>query len=190
MVTEVAEAYELAERHGSRRACRRSWRTGWAGPAGRSSAQDLTHPYALQTAGRWREAAEVWRAAGFRYEHAAALAESSDTADQLTALAVLDALGAEPLARQVRQRLRDRGVARIPRGPATATRVNPAGLTERQVEVVRLLARGMTNAEIAGRLVLSVRTVDSHVAAALEKLGSHTRKEAVARADELGLLSR
>jgi DNA-binding NarL/FixJ family response regulator len=80
-------------------------------------------------------------------------------------------------------------VARIPRGPAPATRVNPARLTERQVEVVQLLAEGMTNAEIAGHLVVSVRTVESHVAAALEKLGTRTRKEAVARAGELGILN-
>ncbi|WP_425438109.1 LuxR C-terminal-related transcriptional regulator [Nonomuraea fuscirosea] len=46
----------------------------------------------------------------------------------------------------------------------------------------------MTNAEIAGQLVLSVRTVDSHVAAALAKLGARTRKEAVARARDLGVL--
>lgn len=63
-----------------------------------------------------------------------------------------------------------------------------AGLTERQSEVVQLLALGMTNAEIAGQLVLSVRTVDSHVAAALAKLGARTRKEAVARARDLGVL--
>jgi DNA-binding CsgD family transcriptional regulator len=47
----------------------------------------------------------------------------------------------------------------------------------------------MTNAEIAGQLILSVRTVDSHVAAALEKLGSRTRREAVARAAGLGILN-
>ncbi|MEV4077420.1 LuxR C-terminal-related transcriptional regulator [Nonomuraea fuscirosea] len=79
-------------------------------------------------------------------------------------------------------------MARIPRGPAPATRDNAAGLTERQSEVVQLLALGMTNAETAGQLVLSVRTVDSHVAAALAKLGARTRKEAVARARDLGVL--
>jgi DNA-binding NarL/FixJ family response regulator len=102
--------------------------------------------------------------------------------------ALLDELGAEPLARLVRVRLRRLGVARIPRGPTPATRVNPAGLTERQSEVVQLLALDMTNAEIAAQLVLSVRTVDSHVAAALEKLGTRTRREAVARARDLGVL--
>ena len=81
-------------------------------------------------------------------------------------------------------------MARIPRGPVPSTRINPAGLTERQLKVVQLLARGMTNTEIAGHLVVSVRTVDSHVAAALDKLGARSRKEAVTRAADLGILDR
>jgi DNA-binding CsgD family transcriptional regulator/tetratricopeptide (TPR) repeat protein len=145
------------------------------------------HPYALQAAGRWREAADRWRRVGCPYEYAAALAQGSDPGDLLTALATLDDLGAEPLARRVRARLRELGVPRVPRGPAPSTRENPAGLTGRQVEVVRLLADGLSNAEIAARLVLSVRTVDSHVAAILTKLDARTRRDAVARATALGL---
>ncbi|TMR25757.1 LuxR family transcriptional regulator [Nonomuraea zeae] len=186
-VAELTEAYELAVRFGT--IAIRSELAYWLGRAGRPvGGSGLRHPYALLADGRWREAAEEWRAAGCRYEYAAALAESPETDDQVAALALLDGLGAEPLARLVRARLRSLGVARIPRGPAPATRVSPAGLTERQGEVVQLLALGMTNAEIAGQLVLSVRTVDSHVAAALEKLGARTRKEAVARARDLGIL--
>ena len=59
------------------------------------------------------------------------------------------------------------------------TRRNPEGLTDRQVDVLRLLAEGLTNAEIAERLVVSVRTVDSHVAAVLAKLGVASRQDAV-----------
>ncbi|GAA3588755.1 AAA family ATPase [Nonomuraea rosea] len=196
-VAELTEAYELARRFGTAavRAELAYWLTRAGRPVGGDGLDQLLadgdgriHPYALLARGRWREAAETWRAAGCRYEHAAALAESPEPADQLAALALLDGLGAEPLARLVRARLKSLGVARIPRGPAPATRISPAGLTERQGEVVQLLAQGMTNAEIAGHLVLSVRTVDSHVAAALEKLGARTRKEAVARARDLGIL--
>jgi DNA-binding NarL/FixJ family response regulator len=79
-------------------------------------------------------------------------------------------------------------VSRIPRGPAAGTRANPAGLTARQAEVLRRLGQGRTNAQIAGELVVSVRTVDSHVAALLAKLGVRDRREAAARAAELGLL--
>ncbi|MFI6493125.1 LuxR C-terminal-related transcriptional regulator [Streptomyces sp. NPDC050564] len=64
---------------------------------------------------------------------------------------------------------------------------NPAGLTERQAQVMRLLAEGLTNPEIAERLVVSVRTVDNHVSAVLDKLGVHTRRQAAARAVELGM---
>ena len=69
-----------------------------------------------------------------------------------------------------------------------STRVNPAGLTDRQVELVRLVAEGLSNAEIAARLVLSVRTVDSHVAAVLDKLNTRTRRDAARRAQALGLI--
>jgi DNA-binding CsgD family transcriptional regulator len=146
------------------------------------------NPYGLQAAGSWREAASAWQAAGCRYEHAAALAESPEPDDLLAALAQLDALGAEPLARKLRARLRAMGVPRIPRGPVDTTRENPAGLTGRQVEVLRLVSAGLTNAEIANKLVLSVRTVDSHVAAVLDKLGATSRRDAAARAGDLGVL--
>ena len=149
---------------------------------------DSDHPYALQARGHWREAAAIWEAAGCPYEHAAACAESPHPADKLDALAELDALGSEPLARLVRSELRRLGVRRIPRGPLAATRGNPGRLTERQLEVMRLLAQGLTNAEIAARLVVSVRTVDNHVRAVLEKLDAPTRRHAAVRAVELGLL--
>jgi DNA-binding NarL/FixJ family response regulator len=88
----------------------------------------------------------------------------------------------------VRRRLREFGVTRIPRGPLGETRANPAGLTPRQVDVLRLLGQGRTNAEIARQLVVSVRTVDSHVAALFDKLGTGSRREAAVRAAELGML--
>jgi DNA-binding NarL/FixJ family response regulator len=50
------------------------------------------------------------------------------------------------------------------------------------MEILRLLSTGMSNAEIAARLVLSVRTVDHHVSAVLQKLGVASRREAVAAA--------
>jgi DNA-binding CsgD family transcriptional regulator len=64
----------------------------------------------------------------------------------------------------------------------------PAGLTEREVEVLRLLARRQTDKEIAEALYLGPRTVQSHVAHILNKLGVANRREAASRADHLGLL--
>ena len=112
--------------------------------------------------GDWRAAAAEWERIGDPYERALELLESGAPEPTLAALAVLDGLGARPAAALARRRLRELGVAAVPRGPAAATRTNPAGLTERQVEILRLLASGMTNAEIAARLVVSVRTVDIH----------------------------
>ncbi|GLP64446.1 LuxR family transcriptional regulator [Streptomyces sp. TUS-ST3] len=149
---------------------------------------DSDHPYALQARGQWRRAAARWQTAGCPYEHASARAESPDPADKLAALAAFDALGAEPAARMLRAELRRLGVRRIPRGPLAATRENPAGLTDRQLQVIRLLAEGLTNAEIAARLVVSVRTIDNHVRAVLDKLDAPGRRQAAARAAELGLL--
>ena len=160
----------------------------WLTKAGQPAETASGHPYALQAAGRWREAAAPWEAAGCPYEHAAALAESPEPGDLLAALGILDELGATPLATLVRGRLRALGTPRIPRGPRGETRVNPAGLTARQVEVLRLLGLGYTNAQIASQLVVSVRTVDSHVAAVLAKLGAASRREAAASAAELGVL--
>ena len=147
------------------------------------------HPYALLASGRWREAARP--VAGGRRARTSTpppWPRAPDPQDLLAALDILDDLGARPLASRVRARAAALGVTRIPRGPSEETRANPAGLTARQADVLRLLVQGHTNAEIARELVLSVRTVDTHVAALLAKLGARDRREAAARAAELGVL--
>ena len=63
-------------------------------------------------------------------------------------------------------------LAAAPAGP-------PDGLTDRELEVLRLLALGHTNAEVAEQMFLSVRTVESHRAAAARKTGRHSRAELV-----------
>ncbi|MDT0350207.1 ATP-binding protein [Pseudonocardia charpentierae] len=143
--------------------------------------------FAAGIGGDWRAAAAEWERVGDPYERALELLESGEAEPTLEALTVLDGLGARPAATLARRRLRELGVVQVPRGPAAATRTNPAGLTERQMEILRLLAAGMTNAEIAGRLVVSVRTVDHHVSAVLQKLGVATRREAAAAVATLGL---
>jgi LuxR family maltose regulon positive regulatory protein len=61
-------------------------------------------------------------------------------------------------------------------------------LSEREIEVVQLIAEGLTNREIAARLFLSVNTVKVHSRNIYGKLGAHNRTEAVARAQALGIL--
>lgn len=124
------------------------------------------------------------------YEQALELAESADPDEALRALQTLDRMGAAPATAMVRRRLKELGVARIPRGAQTRTRQNPCGLTERQLEVLVLLADGLTNPQIATELVLSVRTVDRHVSAVLGRLSVGTRQEAAAFASQSGWLPR
>ncbi|MEO5576324.1 MAG: LuxR C-terminal-related transcriptional regulator, partial [Gaiellaceae bacterium] len=137
----------------------------------------IAEPYRLQLAGDSRAAADAWAERGCPYEAARALAETDDEG----ALAELDRLGARPAATDLRRRL---GL----RGPRESTRENPAGLTTRELDVLRLVASGKRNADVAAELVLSPRTVDHHVSAILRKLQVRTRGEAAAAASELGLL--
>ena len=147
-------------------------------------------PWRAQIAGDYAAAATSWTALGCPYEAARALAHSGDEGELRRALAEFERLGARPLAQMTARRLRGMGARDVPRGPRLATRENAAGLTEREVEVVGLIAGGLQNGEIAARLSLSTRTVDHHVAALLRKLDAHTRGEAAARAVDLGLVSR
>ena len=74
-----------------------------------------------------------------------------------------------------------------PASPADSADL-PLGLTERQVEVLRLIAAGLTNREIARRLFISEHTVGVHVSRVLTKLGAARRAEAAAAAQRLGLV--
>jgi DNA-binding CsgD family transcriptional regulator/Tfp pilus assembly protein PilF len=65
---------------------------------------------------------------------------------------------------------------------------HPAGLSAREVEVLRLVANGMTNASIAQELYISPRTVNAHLGSVYHKIGTSTRAEATRFASEHGLL--
>jgi DNA-binding CsgD family transcriptional regulator len=148
---------------------------------------DLPEPYALMIVGDWEAAALAWQKLGAPYQRALALADGPEEALR-EALGILELLGAGPLAAIVRQKLRELGARGIPRGPRASTKGNPAGLTKREVQVLTLLVRGHTNAELAQRLFISAKTVDHHVSSILEKLEVHSRAEAVAAAFGLGIL--
>jgi ATP/maltotriose-dependent transcriptional regulator MalT len=144
-------------------------------------------PWFAALRGDWPAAAGYWRRLGDPYEEALEQAWSGEPAAMLEALSTLDRIGATAAAKATRRRLRDLGVSKIPRPRPAPAQENPFGLTDRQCEVLALLPDGLTNAEIANRLVISVRTVDHHVAAILAKLGASSRGEAARLATDLDL---
>ncbi|HTB87689.1 MAG TPA: AAA family ATPase [Steroidobacteraceae bacterium] len=170
-----------------------SWMQGelafWLWRAGRlqEPTEQIARPWALQIAGEWQGAAAAWEAIGCPYERALALAECKSDGAVRTALQIFEGLGAAPMAAITRRKLRERGVRNIPRGIHERTKQNPHQLTRRQLQVLGLLAEGCRNAEIAGRLFLSEKTIDHHVSAVLEKLQVRSRGEAAAVANRLGL---
>jgi DNA-binding NarL/FixJ family response regulator len=63
------------------------------------------------------------------------------------------------------------------------------GLTEREEEVLRLVAQGASNASVAAQLMISCNTVKAHVHSIMEKLNAHSRVEAVIHALDAGIVS-
>ena len=96
------------------------------------------------------------------------------------------AAGESLLAPAVTKRLIERYVSRPPGD--TARRERFAELTERELEVLQLITRGLSNAEIGARLFLSEATVKTHVTRILSKLGVRDRVQAVVLAYETGLV--
>jgi DNA-binding CsgD family transcriptional regulator len=150
-----------------------------------------------RTAGPWRSAVQAWQAAGDPYQEAGArwrlawalVADRSGRAEAAALLAsaaeVAARLGARPLGDAVaRSAVRSRlGLAGAARGDSGA-----GGLSARELEVLPLLAAGRSNAEIAEILVISPRTVATHVSRILHKLGATRRAEVSERAHRAGLL--
>ena len=100
-----------------------------------------------------------------------------------SALAIYDELGMRHDAAEVRSLLAQRRLAAVPlRAPAY-----PDGLTEREVEVLRRIAAGRSNREIADELVLSVRTVERHITNLYGKIDARGKADATAYALGRGL---
>lgn len=159
------------------------WRLGVlrAPPAG------IAQPYRMLMEGDVTAAAATMRDVGAPYEQALMLMHGQ-VSDQVQALEIFETLGAVAVAARLRQQMRAAGVA-PPRGRGRATRRHAAGLTARQAEVLRQLDEGLSNLEIADRLFVSPRTVETHVAAILDKLDVATRERAVELARADGLLA-
>jgi DNA-binding NarL/FixJ family response regulator len=80
----------------------------------------------------------------------------------------------------------DRGTAFKPGGSPESL---PVALTERELEVLQALARGLSNREIAGQLVITEGTVKNHVSNLIDKMGVRDRTQAVLKGQELGLIA-
>jgi DNA-binding CsgD family transcriptional regulator len=185
LVSEMAKGHDDARLHGEFPLAFWVWRASGA-PEGDEM---LFAPYALQMRGDWRGAAESWREIGCPYEEAMALGDGDELARR-AALDIFEKLGAAPAAERLRHILSASGVRGLRRGPRQSTKENPAGLTNRQMEVLALIADGLSNNEIAERLFISPKTVDHHVSAILSKLDARTRAEAVSLALQSGLINK
>jgi DNA-binding NarL/FixJ family response regulator len=106
--------------------------------------------------------------------------------EQLAAAVRVVAAGEALLAPAITRRLIEDFCRRPPPSAASPTAADE--LSPRELEVLRLLAQGMSNAEIAGHLFLSEATVKSHVARLLGKLGLRDRVQAVVLAYESGIV--
>ncbi|MFC4943041.1 ATP-binding protein [Pseudonocardia sp. GCM10023141] len=147
---------------------------------------ELDLPHRLLLEGDAAAAAAEWERRGCLHSRIEVLACGAAEA-ATEALRISDALGATRLGVRWRDELRRRGI-RVTRGRGRATVSNPAGLTARQLEVITLMAEGLTNPQIGERLSMSPRTAGHHVSAVLDKLNANTRSQATATALRLGLL--
>ncbi|MBJ8337796.1 AAA family ATPase [Antrihabitans sp. YC3-6] len=150
--------------------------------------ETVAPPYRLYLNGDFEAAADLFERLSTPYDAALAMAESRKPALVRRAVDMLDRLGADAVAAKVRYDLRLQGTHTVPAPRRATTLANSAGLTTRQIEVLQLLENGLTNAELAERLFLSVKTVDHHVSAILAKLQVTKRRDAVRRAKESGIL--
>ena len=148
----------------------------------------------------WDEAAQAWEAVGQPYPLAAALLRAAEAAlsdgdrdggasRMRRAAELAQRLGARPLSDDIALLARR---ARISLGPDDegddpAPEPDRLGLTAREFEVLRLVAAGRSNREIAGELFISAKTASVHVSNILAKLGATSRGEAAATAHRLRL---
>jgi DNA-binding CsgD family transcriptional regulator len=159
---------------------------GRAGTAGAAGAADACAGMAGGDADRLAAAAEAYRRSPRRLDLARAseargrlLADRGRVADAVDAydeaIGVYETLGAAHDVRRMESRLRELGVRRGARGARARPRTGPESLTSAEREVLRLVAEGLTNSQVAERLFVSRRTVETHVGHLYAKLGVRGR---------------
>lgn len=162
----------------------------WQSGARAMPSAALMQPVALQIDGDWAGAATAWQALGCPYDAALAQVQTDDPELMRQGATTLAELGAHAVLALVSERLRSYGVRDLPplrRGPRPSTQAHPAGLTQREAEILTLLGEGLRNAQIAERLFLTPKTVSHHLSAIYAKLGVSNRLEAAQAAQQRGL---
>jgi DNA-binding NarL/FixJ family response regulator len=146
----------------------------------------------------WDEAAAAWGRISEPYSQAEALLHASEAAlaggdrdgaaGRLRLAAALAArLGAGSLAAEIALLARRARIV-LDTSPAAAVGPDAVGLTGRELEVLRLVAVGRSNREIANELFISPKTASVHVSNILGKLGAASRSEAASKAHALRLV--
>lgn len=151
--------------------------------AGTNSAHP--EPFELELAGDYAGAAYAWDKLGLPYAACLTRLASGDPALLTLAYGGFDKLGAQGALNGAQARLSKAGLKveqpRRTRGPYAAARQHPLGLTQREQDVLTLLAQGRSNREISEELSRSTRTVEHHVSSVLGKLGVNNRMAAMLR---------
>jgi len=134
-----------------------------------------------------QQEAGSWEQLGCPYEQALSLFGGSDD-DKRKGLLIIQQLGADAIYEKLKMEMRSSGIKKIPRGLRGSTKANPAQLTNRELDVLQLLKRGIQNREIAEALFISPKTVDHHISSILFKLDVNSRSKAVTEAARLGIV--
>ena len=181
----------LAEQFGATKNIAKShWLEGLAllelrqpGQAVEHFGQALAQANALQHGSlRWKLGLSLAEALKYVGEPADEVIETAKTLIDQTRLAVANS----PLRESFKP---EYWLTALERRPVPEKPANPAGLTQREVEVLRLVASGATNQQIADSLVISPRTVNTHITNILNKTGCENRTAAGAFAVKHNLLS-
>jgi DNA-binding CsgD family transcriptional regulator len=144
--------------------------------------------------GAWEEATDAWPLAYARYRLAEAVCAGEDRSSAVELLreaaAAAERMGARPLLDDVRALARRARLSleSASTEPTPVTNPVPFGLTDREREVLALVAAGRSNGQIAAELFISPKTASVHVSNILAKLGVGGRVEAAGVAHRLGLV--
>lgn len=132
-------------------------------------------------------ASVFWNKSGCPYEYALTLFEGSSD-DKRKAISIVHTLGATAVYEKMKFEMRSSGIKSIPRGARKSTQSNAAFLTQRELDILQLLNKGLQNKEIATALFISPKTVDHHISSILYKLEVNSRTKAVHEAIRLEII--